>query len=101
MSNIMAGLVDFFVCTRKIFLTYLIFLLTLLFAGCASSVDTTSALNTDPPEKMYADADNLMPRGKFDAAASKFEDLDRSHPYSPEARRAMVLAAYAYYRAGK
>lgn len=69
-------------------------------AGCASTVET-SALNSDPPEKMYADADNLMSRGKFEDAARKFEDLDRSHPYSPEARRAIVLAAYAYYKAGK
>lgn len=71
-----------------------------LLAGCASTSDT-SILNSDPPEKMFADADNLMTRGKFDDAARKFEDLDRSHPYSPEARRAIVLAAYAYYKAGK
>jgi len=76
-------------------------LVTALLAGCASSVDSTSALSSDPPEKMYAEADSLMSRGKFEAAARKFEDLDRSHPYSPEARRAMVLAAYAYYKAGK
>ena len=68
----------------------------LALGGCASSSDATSILNADPPEKMYADADSLMTRGKFQDAAKKFEDLDRSHPYSPEARRAMVLAAYAY-----
>lgn len=73
----------------------------LALGGCASSSDATSILNADPPEKMYADADSLMTRGKFQDAAKKFEDLDRSHPYSPEARRAMVLAAYAYYKAGK
>lgn len=50
---------------------------------------------------MYADADTLLNKGKFDDAAKKFEDLDRSHPYSAEARRAIVLAAYAYYKAGK
>ncbi len=72
-----------------------------LLAGCASSIDATSAINSDPPEKMYAEADAMMTAGKFDAAASKFEELDRSHPYSPEARRSMVLAAYAYYKAGK
>ncbi len=72
----------------------------LALAGCASSADT-SILNSDPPEKMYADADNLMNKGKFEDAARKFEDLDRSHPYSPEARRAIVLSAYAYYKAGK
>ena len=50
---------------------------------------------------MYADADALMTKGKFEDAAKKFEDLDREHPYAPEARRAIVLAAFAYYKAGK
>lgn len=70
-------------------------------AGCASSGDATAALNPDPPSKMFADADALMTKGKFDAAAKKFEDVDREHPYSPEARRAIVMAAYAYYKDGK
>ena len=49
-------------------------------AGCASSGDATAALNPDPPSKMFADADALMTKGKFDAAAKKFEDVDREHP---------------------
>jgi outer membrane protein assembly factor BamD len=69
--------------------------------ACASSNDITKALNPDPPDKMYAVADALMTKGRFDDAAKKFEDLDRDHPYAPEARRAMVLAAFAYYKAGK
>lgn len=67
--------------------------------GSASDLD--AALNTDPPEKMYAEADALMSKGSFESAAKKYEDLDRSHPYSPQARRAIVLAAFAYYKAGK
>lgn len=70
-------------------------------AGCASSNDLSKALNPDPPAKMYADADALLTRGKHNRAAAKFEDLDRDHPYAPEARRAIVMAAYAYYKAGK
>lgn len=71
-------------------------------SACASaSIDATQALNPDPPAKMFADGDSLMSSGKFDAAAAKFEALDREHPYSPEARRAIVMSAYAYYRAGK
>ena len=53
------------------------------------------------PSKMFADADALQSKGKFEDAAKKFEDVDREHPYSPEARRAIVMAAYAYYKAGK
>jgi outer membrane protein assembly factor BamD len=72
-----------------------------LLAGCASSNDAAKALNPDPPGKMYADADSLLSRGKYYDAAQKFEDLDRDHPYAPEARRAIVMAAYAFYKAGK
>ena len=75
-------------------------LASMVVAACASS-DIKTTLNPDPPEKIYASADALMTQGKFDAAAKKFEDLDRSHPYAPEARRAMVLAAYSYYKSGK
>jgi outer membrane protein assembly factor BamD len=70
-------------------------------AGCASSNDAAKALNPDPPGKMYADGDALLNRGAYTDAAKKFEDLDRDHPYAPEARRAVVMAAYAYYKAGK
>src|SRR6185437_5256891 len=70
-------------------------------SGCASNKLDTSALNPDPPTKMYSDADGLMSKGKFDDAAKQFEAVDREHPYSPEARKSIVMAAYAYYRAGK
>lgn len=74
----------------------------LMVGGCASnSIDATQALSSDPPSKMYADADALMEKGNYEDSAKKFETLDREHPYSPEARRAIVMAAYAYYRAGK
>jgi len=73
-----------------------------LLAGCASTgKDAKALLNPDPPGKMYATADSFLTRGKYQKAAKKFEDLDRDHPYAPEARRAMVMAAYAYFRAGK
>ena len=75
---------------------------SLALTGCASgSIDATAALSADPPSKMYGDADALMAKGSFEDAAKKFESVDREHPYSPEARRAIVMAAYAYYRAGK
>ena len=70
-------------------------------AGCASNKLDTSALNPDPPSKMFANADAKMSSGNFDDAAKQFEAVDREHPYSPEARKSIVMAAYAYYRAGK
>ena len=50
---------------------------------------------------MFADGDALMGKGKYEDAAKKFEDIDRDHPYAPEARRAMVMAAFANYKGGK
>jgi outer membrane protein assembly factor BamD len=72
-----------------------------LLAGCASSNDAAKALNPDPPGKMYGDAEALLNKGEWTLAAKKYEDLDRDHPYAPEARRAIVMAAYSYYKAGK
>jgi len=70
--------------------------------GCSSSNDAAkAALNPDPPDRMYAIADAFMAKGKWEDAARKFEDLDRDHPYAPEARRAIAMSSYAYYKAGK
>jgi outer membrane protein assembly factor BamD len=74
-----------------------------LAAGCSSSSDAAkqALINPDPPGKMYARADALMTGGNYSEAAKKFEDVDRDHPYASEARRALVMAAYSYYKAGK
>jgi outer membrane protein assembly factor BamD len=73
----------------------------LVLAGCAATSDNAKLLNPDPPDKMYAGADAALQRGAWNEAARRFEDLDRDHPYSQEARRASVMAAYSYYKAGK
>jgi outer membrane protein assembly factor BamD len=82
---------------------------SLALQGCASTgtwgswfgSDTKKDENPDPPEKIYAEGDRLAAGGKFAAAAAKFEEVDRLHPYSPQARRAMVMQAYALYKEGK
>ena len=75
--------------------------LAIALAGCSSNDKAAKLLNPDPPDKMFAAGDSLLSRGRFEDAAIKFEDLDRDHPYSPEARRAIVMAAFAYYKAKK
>ena len=78
--------------------------------GCASSTGSSfggwfstakKEENPDPPEKIYADADTLMTKGKYSDAAAKFEDVDRHHPYAPQARRALVMQAYSLFKEGK
>ena len=70
-------------------------------AACSSTKSAEKLLNPDPPDKMYLIADALLTRGRYEDAAQKFEDLDRDHPYSPEARRAIVMSAFAYYKAAQ
>ena len=80
----------------------LVLLAAMAVAGCSSSnKEALKALNPDPPAVMYSEADALLANGRNEAAAKKFEDIDRHHPYAQEARRAMVLASFAYYKAGK
>lgn len=57
--------------------------------------------SVEAAEKLYKDADQLMATGYYEDAAKKFQDVDRLHPYSPFARRAIVMAAYSNYKGGK
>ena len=75
-------------------------------AGCSSfaGAETSSVENPDPPEKMFADADKLLNNGSYKDAAEKYEDLERNYPFTndpakPYARKSLVLAAFAYYKA--
>jgi outer membrane protein assembly factor BamD len=52
----------------------------------------------DPADKLYNEGLYLLQEKKdFKAAAKKFEEVDRQHPYSEWARRALLMSAYAYY----
>ena len=71
-------------------------------AGCASSsADSQLAAGNSPPETLYRQADALLGAGKYRDAAATFETVDRDHPYSPFARRSIVMAAYSHYKGGK
>jgi outer membrane protein assembly factor BamD len=76
-----------------------------LLAGCGSfslfGGKTETVENNDPPEVIYGKAEKLVDKGKFGDAAKAYEDVDINHPYSQEARRAILMAAYSYYKAGK
>jgi outer membrane protein assembly factor BamD len=79
----------------------------LLFAGflggCGSIFGGSKPeiVNNDPPDIIYGKAEQMVDKGNFAEAARQYEEVDINHPYSQEARRAIVMAAYAYYKAGK
>jgi outer membrane protein assembly factor BamD len=82
-------------------------LLASLLAGCGSFAwfggKKTEAVveNNDPPNVIYGKAEQLVDKGKYADAARAYEEVDINHPYSQEARRAILMASYAYYKAGK
>ncbi|MGC2409737.1 MAG: outer membrane protein assembly factor BamD [Methyloceanibacter sp.] len=73
-----------------------------LISGCGSLFGKKKEVeDAGPPDVIYGKADTLLDRQSYEDAAKKYEDVDVNHPYSQEARRAIVMAAYAYYKAGK
>jgi outer membrane protein assembly factor BamD len=75
-----------------------------LLSGCGSLLNGDKNVVEDPnepPEVIYKKAETLSDKGKFSDAAKQYENVDINHPYSQEARRAILMAAFAYYKAGK
>ncbi len=71
-------------------------------SGCGSLWGKKEIVeDNDPPDVIYGKAEALINKGAYGDAAKEYEEVDINHPYSQEARRAIVMAAYAYYKAGK
>ena len=69
-------------------------------AACASSTSDEEkfAYVEQPVELLYAEGAEKLERRRFDEAILYFEEVERQHPYSAWARRAMLMTAYAQYR---
>jgi outer membrane protein assembly factor BamD len=53
-----------------------------------------------PPEKLYNEGVFLLDkRHDYKEASRKFEEVERQHPYSDWARKALIMVAYARYEA--
>jgi outer membrane protein assembly factor BamD len=82
-------------------------LLALLFlavplGACSSFGDWFSAKEDkvldDPADKLYNEGLFLLNEKRdFKAAAKRFEEVDRQHPYSEWARKALLMSAFAHY----
>lgn len=54
-----------------------------------------------PIEQIYADAWRAINASNWEAAAAQFNEVERQHPYSVWARRAMLMSAFCSYQANK
>ncbi len=53
-----------------------------------------------PADKLYNEGLFYLNDGKYSTAAEKFEEVDKQHPYTEWARKALVLNAYSHYAQG-
>ena len=67
-------------------------------AACGSSKKQKFAYVERPVETLYADATRELEKNRYDRAIAYFEEVERQHPYSAWARRAMLMKAFAYYQ---
>jgi len=75
-------------------------LVALALVAC-SLFDKDTVAPEEPADKLYNEGLYLLntkkdPKG----AAKKFEEVDRQHPYSEWARKALIMSAFAYYQGG-
>lgn len=75
-------------------------------SGCAgdgseSSVKDNLAFQEAPVEQLYNNALDQLRRRNWEEAAKAFDEVERQHPYSVWARRAILMSAYSYYEAAK
>src|SRR6201994_3118324 len=78
-------------------------------AGCSifgGKDDETNDANKDAAnyrertvEQIYADGWRAIGAGAWDLCAAQFNEVDRQHPYSVWARRAMLISAFCSYQA--
>ncbi|MGB8366606.1 MAG: outer membrane protein assembly factor BamD [Rhizomicrobium sp.] len=69
--------------------------------GGSSEDDKTAEYVERPVEQIYADAWAKIDDRDWLEAAKQFAEVERQHPYSVWARRAMLMSAFCYYQANK
>ena len=74
-------------------------------AGCVAGGDNdvnvlALAAETDPPDVLYNQGLANLEGGRLGEASMKFEAIDRQHPYTEWARKALIMQAFASYRGG-
>ena len=72
-------------------------------AGCKHSTEGTAAAYgpDEPAGTLYNQGLGYLNAGKLKDAVDSFDEVDRQHPYSDWARKALIMSAFASYRRAK
>jgi outer membrane protein assembly factor BamD len=81
----------------RIFALALVPALALFVAACGKEKPEAEVI-VDPPDLLYNQALADLEAGDTRDATEKFEQIDLEHPYSDEARKAMLMSAFLHFR---
>jgi outer membrane protein assembly factor BamD len=70
-------------------------------AGCANDEQTAAVYVERPIEQIYADAWLQIQRENWPEAGRQFDEVERQHPYSIWARRAILMSAFCMYQGNR
>jgi len=73
----------------------------LMLSACADDDQMAAQYVERPIEQIYADAWKLIDREDWLNAGRQFDEVERQHPYSVWARRAMLMSAFCYYEGNR
>lgn len=80
-------------------LTLLVF--STFLAACSGGTSVEPLYVERPVEVIYRSAHDELINRNYTFAAQEFDEVERQHPYSKWARRALVMSAYTYYLQNK
>jgi outer membrane protein assembly factor BamD len=92
---------DAYACLLRRILILLAVGLSVALTGCAGDDDEELAYVEKPVEELYNAAVDKMEAEDWVEAAKRFDEVERQHPYSSWARRAMLMSSFCYYQANK
>ena len=71
-------------------------------AACTKSTDATpdAFANDKPAGNLYNEGLAYMNAGKLKDATKSFDEVDRQHPYSEYARKALIMSTFTSYKRG-
>jgi outer membrane protein assembly factor BamD len=75
----------------------------MMLSACNSDPDldiTKLGVQTDPPDVLYNQGLANINAGKLTEAQRKFDAIDKQHPFSEWARKALVMSTFVKYRQG-
>jgi outer membrane protein assembly factor BamD len=87
--------------SRRLAALLLVPVVALFLAGCGGKKKPETEVNVDPPDVLYNQALANLDEGDARHASEKFELIDKEHPYSDYARRAMLMSAFLNFRRSK